>query len=63
MRLSSSVGEEAEVLGALQARAEGKGRCWKVLYWAFPEASAETGNIEGTYSTICCRNEMHSNKK
>lgn len=45
MRLSSSAGEEAAVLGALQARAEGKGRCWKVLYWAFPEASAETGNI------------------
>lgn len=41
MRLNSSACEEGAVLGALQARAEVKGRCWRVLYWAFPEASAE----------------------
>lgn len=51
MRLNSSACEEAAVLGALQARAEGKGRCWRVLYWALLEASAQTRNIEETNYT------------
>lgn len=39
MRLSSSACEEGAAPGALQVRAEGKGCCWRVLCWAFLEAS------------------------